>query len=123
MLTIEQASQHFKLSPATLRRKASVGEINCIRIGRKYRFDWADVWACEDGRTPRSANRSRYQLNLLDKSEIAAATAVSIRTVERWIADGMPTRNVFGSVRCNPIDVTEWLRGRGIAVADEWWFS
>ena len=123
MLTIEDATKHFKLSPATLRKKASNGEINCIRIGREYRFGWEDVWACENGRTPHAANHSRYQLDLLDKSDIAAATSVSIRTVERWIADGMPTRNVFGSVRCNPIDVTEWLRGRGIAVDDRWWLS
>lgn len=121
MLTVEHASQHFKLSSATLRKKAANGEINCIRIGREYRFEWADIWACEKGRTPRSVDKSRYQLDLLGKGEIAAALSVSVRTVERWIADGMPTRNAFGSVRCNPLDITEWLRGRGVPIGNEWW--
>lgn len=121
MLTVEQLSKHFKLSPTTVRRKAALGEIPSVRIGREYRFEWPDVWACERAKTPRAANEARYKLDLLEKGAIACSLAVSVRTVERWIADGMPTRNVFGSVRCNPIDVSEWLRGRGTDVAEGWW--
>ncbi|SFT01988.1 DNA binding domain-containing protein, excisionase family [Sulfitobacter marinus] len=121
MLTVEQVSKHFNLSCATIRRKAAEKDINAIRIGREYRFEWVDLWSCESAKMPRASNSTRYKENLLTKSEIATNFQVSVRTVERWIVNGMPTRNVFSNVRCNPHDVTEWHLGRGVAVRDSWW--
>lgn len=121
MLTVEQVSKHFNLSCATIRRKAADGTITAIRIGKKYRFEWVDLWSCENAKMPRASNQLRYKADLLTKTEIARSFQVSIRTVERWIEDGMPTRNIFGSVRCNPHDVTEWHIGRGVRVRDGWW--
>ena len=120
-LTVEQAAKHFKLSAATLRKKIQANEIEAFSVGRQYRFTWASIWACESGHLPRIGNHARYKENLLAKLDIALALQISVRTVERWIFDGMPTRNVFGSVRLNPHDVTDWLRGRHIDLPDGWW--
>lgn len=42
------------------------------------------------------------------KKTLAAKWFVCEKTVERWIADGLPTRNVFGSVRIAPVDAETW---------------
>ncbi|MCZ4262228.1 helix-turn-helix domain-containing protein [Limimaricola sp. G21655-S1] len=121
MLSIEEVARHFRLRPDTVRRKIRAREIDAVRIGRVYRLAWPDVWACEDGPMPKRALTARYQDDLLTKKDIAAALSVSVRTVERWIEDGMPTRNVFRVVRCNPHDVSDWLKRRGIDLPAEWW--
>ena len=121
MLSVEEVATHFGLRPDTVRRKIRAGEIEAIRIGRVYRLAWPDVFACEDGPMPKRARITRYQENLLCKKNIAGALRVSVRTVERWIDEGLPTRNVFGVVRCNPHDVTEWLKLRGADLPAGWW--
>ncbi|GGH40230.1 DNA binding domain-containing protein, excisionase family [Cribrihabitans marinus] len=121
MLSVEEVANHFGLRPDTVRRKIRAGEIEATRIGRVYRMAWPDVWACEDGPMPKRALIRRYQDNLLGKKVIAGALRVSVRTVERWIDDGMPTRNVFGAVRFNPHDVTDWLQLRGVDLPHGWW--
>lgn len=121
MLSISEVASHFGLRPDTVRRKIRADEINAIRIGRVYRFAWPDVWACEDGPMPKRARIARYQEDLLCKKAIAQRLRVSVRTVERWIDDGLPTRNVFGVVRCNPHDVTDWLKLRGVDLPAGWW--
>lgn len=121
MLSVEEAAYHFGLRPDTVRRKIRTGEIDAIRIGRVYRMAWPDIWACEDGPMPKRARIPRYQEHLLTKKQIAGALRVSVRTVERWIDDGLSTRNVFGAVRCNPHDVTDWLNLRGVNLPPEWW--
>lgn len=121
MLSVEQVATHFGLRPDTVRRKIRTGEIDAIRIGRTYRLAWADVWACEDGPMPKRVHIPRYQNALICKKTIAAALRVSVRTVERWIVDGLPTRSVFGAVRCNPHDVTDWLKLRGVDLPQDWW--
>lgn len=121
MLSIEDVANHYGLRPDTIRRKIRAGELHAIRIGRTYRLDWPDVWACEDGPMPKRARITRYQDRLLCKKSIAGALRVSVRTVERWIDDGLPTRNVFGAVRCNPHDVTDWLSLQGVALPPAWW--
>lgn len=121
MLSVEEVARHFGLRPDTVRRKIRTGEIDAIRIGRNYRLAWSDVWACEDGPMPKRARITRYQDDLLCKKAISGALRVSVRTVERWIDDGMPTRNVFGVVRCNPNDVTDWLKLRGADLPSGWW--
>jgi len=121
MLSVEEVATHFGLRPDTVRRKIRAGEIEAIRIGRVYRLAWPDVFACEDGPMPKRARITRYQENLLCKKNIAGALRVSVRTVERWIDDGLPTRNVFGVVRFNPHDVTDWLKLRGVDLPPGWW--
>ncbi|SEM81087.1 helix-turn-helix domain-containing protein [Palleronia pelagia] len=121
MLSVEDVAEHYGLRPDTVRRKIRAGELDAIRIGRTYRLNWPDVWACEDGPMPKRARIPRYQHRLLCKKTIAGALRVSVRTVERWIDDGLPTRNVFGAVRCNPHDVADWLALQGVNLPAEWW--
>jgi excisionase family DNA binding protein len=121
MLSVEEVAGHFGLKPDTVRRKIRSDEIDAIRIGRNYRLTWPDVWACEGAPMPKRARITRYQDDLLCKKVIAAALRVSVRTVERWIDDGLPTRKVFGVVRFNPHDVTDWLKLRGVDLPPEWW--
>jgi len=121
MLSLKEVADHFGLRPDTVRRKIKAGEIDAIRIGRVYRLAWQDVWACEDGPMPKRARITRYQEKLLCKKNIAGALRVSVRTVERWIDEGLPTRQVFGAIRCNPHDVTDWLKLRGVDLPAGWW--
>lgn len=121
MLSVKCVASHFGLRPDTVRRRIRAGDIDAIRINRDYRLDWPDVWACEDGPMPKGASRERYQEPLVGKRVIAAKLRVSVRSVERWIDEGLPTRNVFGTVRCNPHDVTDWLRLRGVDLQPAWW--
>lgn len=121
MLSVEDVANHYGLRPDTVRRKIRTGNIGAIQIGRTYRIAWPDVWACEDGPMPKRGRIPRYQEHLLCKKAIAASLRVSVRTVERWIDDGLPTRNVFGAVRCNPHDVTDWLMLRGVDLPSGWW--
>jgi len=121
MLSVEEVARHFGLRPDTVRRKIRTGEIDAIQIGRTYRLNWPDVWACEDAPMPKRTQITRYQKDLLGKKVIAGALRVSVRTVERWIDDGLPTRNAFGAIRCNPHDVTDWLKRRGVNLPSEWW--
>jgi excisionase family DNA binding protein len=121
MLSVEEVARHFRLRPDTIRRQIRAGAIDAIRIGRTYRLNWPDVWVCEDGPIPKREHISRYQDDLLAKRDIARSLRISVRTLERWIEDGLPTRNVFGVVRCNPHDVTDWLKIRGVDLPAGWW--
>lgn len=121
MITVESAAQHFALRPDTVRRKIRAGEMPAIRIGRIYRLTWPDIWACEDGPMPKGARMVLYQENLMSKQAIADALSVSVRTVDRWIFNGLPTRNVFGSIRCNPYDVTDWQKLQAVNLPQGWW--
>lgn len=122
MLSIEDVARHYSLRPDTVRRKVRDGGIGALRIGRVYRLDWREVWACEDGPMPKGGREGRYQEPLLSKRRVAVALRVSPRTVERWIAQGLPTRNVFGVVRCNPHDVADWLKASmDIVLPADWW--
>ena len=109
MLTVKDVAQHWQLRPETIRRWISSGKLKASRLNRAYRLDWKDVWACERGLMPSGKAAVIYKKTLLTKDELAAEYRVSVRTVERWVADGLPTRNVFGSVRFNEDDVAEWL--------------
>tara|TARA_R110002012_G_scaffold312953_1_gene524141 strand:+ start:413 stop:784 length:372 start_codon:yes stop_codon:yes gene_type:complete len=122
MLSIEEVARHYGLRPDTVRRKVRDSEIDALRIGRVYRLDWRDVWACEEGVMPKGPREGRYKEPLLSKRRVAVALRVSTRTVERWIALGLPTRNVFGAVRCNPHDVADWLKlSMDIVLPADWW--
>lgn len=122
MLKIEDVAHHYGLRPDTIRRKIREQQISAIRIGRVYRLAWPDVWACEEGPMPKGARVARYQDRLLSKKLLAEKLRVSVRTIERWIADGLPTRTVFGAVRCNPHDVSDWLNMHmNITLPAGWW--
>jgi hypothetical protein len=110
MLKVETVAQHFGLSSETVRRRINAGDIHAYRLNSDYRLDWRDVWACERGPMPRRHSQKRYMEPLIGKPRVACACEVCIKTVERWIDAGLPTRNVFGSVRMNPWDVHEWLK-------------
>jgi excisionase family DNA binding protein len=122
MLSVDEVARHYGFRPDTVRRRIRTGELGAVRIRRTYRLDWRDVWTCENGPMPKGARIARYQERLLTKKEIARALGVSVKTVERWIADGMPTRCVFGAVRCNPHDVADWLcQAMDVRLPEDWW--
>ncbi len=110
MLTTAEAAHHFALKPATLRRHICAGKILATRSRRDYRLTWESLWACEKGPMPRGDRRQRYKSPLLTKQDLAQGSGFCVRTVERWVADGLPTRNVFSGVRMNAEDARDWLR-------------
>jgi excisionase family DNA binding protein len=117
MLTTAEVAHHFALTDATIRRKIRAGDLLATRDRRDYRVTWQSVWACEHGPIPKRNLCERYKEPLLSKKHLAGATGYDIRSVERWIEDGLPTRNVFGSVRVNPSDAKEWLKhARGFEI-------
>jgi len=59
---------------------------------------------------PKGAVAEQYMSPLLKKKDFAAKWGVCERKVERWIEEGLPTRNVFGSVRIAPVDGETWMR-------------
>ena len=46
---------------------------------------------------------------MLSKQRLADRLRVSRSTIDRYIEEGLPTRNVFGSVRIAPFDAETWL--------------
>jgi hypothetical protein len=125
MLTVEDVATHWNLTPDTIRRYIASGRLPAQKLNRQHRTTWEDVWGCEEGPFPRNAGmRTRYQMRLADKAALQTGARVSRRTVDGWIADGMPTRRVFGNVLANPIDVAEWLKGRfDVEIAPETFLS
>ena len=111
-LSVGDVAAHYVLTPGTIRRQLLAGALRGVRVDRIWRCSWQDVWAAEQGPAPRGQRAAHYRAPLLRKRDLVAAWGVSERTVERWIADGLPTRNVFGSVRIAPVDAGEWTRGR-----------
>ena len=117
MLTTTEVAHHFALTSATIRRKILAGEILATKNRRDHRLTWESVWSCERGPMPRGQLRERYKAPLLSKKHLGLATGYDTRTVERWIENGLPTRNVFGSVRINPSDAKDWLKmARGFEI-------
>ncbi|MCT4373434.1 helix-turn-helix domain-containing protein [Yangia mangrovi] len=106
------AADHFRVRPRTIQIWIRDGKLQSYRIGRAHRMTWAEIWACEDGPKPTRKTEARYRLPLMTRAELASRLAISDRTVDRWIADGLPARNVFGLTRFNPVDAEEWLRRR-----------
>lgn len=120
MLKTTDIAHHFGLSCDTIRRRIRNGELIAQKVRVDYRTTWPAVWACEDGPMPKGKFLGRYKAPLLSKRDLAGVVAYSVRTVERWVQDGLPTRNVFGVVRMNPYDVQTWLvREHGLEVPIE----
>lgn len=119
MLTIDDASNHWRLRPAAVRERIKSGQLHAVRIAGRYRMTWPDIWACESGLRPAGALADRYRTPLLTKSDLAQAMRVSVRTVERWMHEGLPTRSVGGNVRFNRGEAATWIRARfGIDVRE-----
>jgi excisionase family DNA binding protein len=71
------------------------------------------------GRRPEPSEAERYKVPLLTKGDLAALMGVSTRTVERWSAEGLPTRSIGENRRFHPSEVADWLRDRfGMDVED-----
>lgn len=121
MLTVEEAAKHFALTPGTIRSRIKTGELRAQRVNRRYRLEWEDVWACERGPIPKGRRAEQYRMPLMTKFDIAGHLRISVRTVERMIANGLPTRNVWGAVRINPADARAWFSTHlGIELGDDW---
>lgn len=109
MLSSRDLSSHWSLSPATIRAYVASGVLRGCRINRSLRFVWQEVWALEAGPMPRTAQAERYQTALLTKHDLAQALGLSVRSIDRLLARGLPTRNVGTNVRLNRCDAAEWL--------------
>lgn len=119
MLTLEEVAEHWQLRPAAVRMRLKQGQLPGVKVAGRYRVNWDDVWACERGPRPSGVLAGRYKTALLTKRDIASAMRVGVRTVERWMHDGLPTRSVGGNVRFNRAEVVLWIRARfGIDVGD-----
>ncbi len=119
MLTLEEVAEHWQLRPAAVRARIKDGELHAVKIAGRYRMSWPDVWACESGVRPAGARAARYRTPLLTKADLAQAIRVSVRTVERWMCDGLPTRSVGSNARFNRAEAVSWIRARfGIDVGD-----
>lgn len=110
MLNIEEISQHWQLKPASVRQRIKSGDLNAVMIAGRYRSTWENVWACECGGQPGSANIAHYKMPLLTRQNVAARLGVSARTVERWVTQGLPTRSVGGCLRFNAFEVDQWFQ-------------
>jgi len=109
-LTTEEVADHYGLTPRTVRDHLKRGTLRGVKINRDWRCSWPDVWAAEKGPTPRGERAKDYKAPLLCKKDLAVRWGVSERTVERWIEQGLPTRNAFGSVRIAAIDAEAWVQ-------------
>tara|TARA_R110001583_G_scaffold133477_1_gene285342 strand:+ start:242 stop:625 length:384 start_codon:yes stop_codon:yes gene_type:complete len=107
-LTVADVAAHYALTARTVRDRLKDGSLSGVKINGEWRCSWPDVWDVEKGPMPGGKRSKAYKTDLLTKRAIATEWSVSERTVERWIAAGLPTRNVFGSVRIASIDIEEW---------------
>ena len=104
-LTVAEVAAHYSLSPRTVRTCLKNGALEGVRLSGSWRCCWTDAWG---GPAPRGARSKLYKRPLKSKKGLATKWQVSERTVERWIVEGLPTRNVFGSVRIAPEDAVDW---------------
>lgn len=121
MLTVEDTAKHFELTSGTIRIHIKSGELRAQSMNKQYRLSWEDVWACEKGPMPKGQRLERYRKPLMSKSTVAQKLLCGVKSIERMIADGLPTRNVFGSVRINPDDARDWIHANlEFKLAEDW---
>jgi len=110
-LSVAEVAEHFCLSPRSIRDRIKQGDLRAMRVGGEWRLRWPDVWAVEKGNMPTGNRAIDLMAPLLTKAHLGGLWGKSERTVERWIAAGLPTRNVFGNVRIAPADAEVWMHG------------
>lgn len=109
LLTVGDVSGRWQLGPRTVRDMIRSGALPSCRMGRTHRIRAADMWACEDGPFPRGPAQKRALKPLMTVCDIAAPLRVDIRTVERWLAEGFPTRNVGKNVLLDEDLARAWI--------------
>jgi excisionase family DNA binding protein len=109
-LSVAEVAEHFGLTPRTIRERIKQGDLRAVRVGGEWRLCWPDVWAVEKGPMPKASRAVDFMVTLLTKREYGALWGKSERTVERWIAAGLPTRNVFGHAGIAPTDAAIWVK-------------
>lgn len=110
-LTVGHLADHWQVCERTVRNMIRCGALPAERFGR-YWIAWEDVWAQEQGPRPRADLQARYRTPLLTRQDLAAITGRALRSIDRWLAEGLPTRNVGGAVRINEADARAWLNAR-----------
>jgi predicted site-specific integrase-resolvase len=110
ILTVADVAEHYNLEAGTVRKHLNAGKLQGVRMKGAWRCSWPDVWAAEKGPMPREKRSEDYKSQLLTKKELAEQWSVCEKTVERWFIEGLPTRNVFGSVRISKLDANEWTQ-------------
>lgn len=110
-LSVADCARHFSFSEKTVYEMTKSGELPADQFG-SYLIAWPDIWACEQAPVPRPALYPRYMSDLLSRQTLAKRTGKSLRTVDRWLDSGLPTRNVRASVRVNADDAADWLRAK-----------
>ena len=114
-LTVRQVADHWSVCTKTVYGMIRSGELASQHFGGEHQIDWPAVWACEQGPRPRPGREHLYRTPLMTRHELARRTGRSLSSVDRWLAAGLPTRDVGRSVRINEHDADAWLRAnRGI---------
>lgn len=109
VISVARCARHYGLSTRSVYRMIKEGVLPAELFGT-WAIDWGDVWSLEQGPTPHPALHERYRMDLLSRKSLARMRGVSVKTVDRWIAAGLPTRNVGSNVRINPADAAHWLK-------------
>lgn len=109
-ISVKDVADHYDLKPRTIRDHLKKGNLSGVRIKGEWRCSWPDVFAAEKGPTPKRERAELYKEKLFTKKTFGAKWSICEKTVDRWIEDGLPTRNVFGSVRIAPVDAREWTK-------------
>jgi len=109
ILTVAEVADHYDLTERTIRDHLKSGALPGARVRGRWMCQWQDVWSAERGPFPRAHRQILYQTPMLSKRRLAERLRVSRSTIDRYIEEGLPTRNVFGSVRIAPFDAETWL--------------
>lgn len=120
-LSVRGCARHWAVSQRKVYGMLKNGLLRAEKFGT-WEIAWDDVWALESGPVPRGERLALYRLDLLTRHSLAERLGCCLRTVDRYLEAGMPTRNVGGSVRISPVDAAEWLLPRkGARVAARVW--
>lgn len=104
MMTVADVAHRWRISQAVLRRHIRTGSLDAVRVGRAWRIRLEDVLNAEAGIAGGGP--------LLTKAEVARAYAVSLRTVDRWIAAELQICWPLGLLRLDPNQVSAGLEQR-----------
>ncbi|TCM75889.1 helix-turn-helix domain-containing protein [Rhodovulum steppense] len=108
-LTVADVADRWQLGARTVRNMVRDGALPAERLNREHRIRAAEMWACERGPFPRGAAQARALAPLMTVCDVAALVRVDVRTVERWLGEGLPTRNVGTNVRIDEDSARAWI--------------